>query len=144
MNKNFEIRQGVELVREGHAYDLHNCYVFGGIAVTSSRRAAVWFMPDAEFGSDQPAIVIEVTGISTLELSAGVARGAARDVDELGYKAPDDRDLEWLIAESQARDGDHMVLRLLPDDFLRIDAASLELREASPRDLPLFAACESR
>ncbi|HEX8781495.1 MAG TPA: hypothetical protein VF728_10050 [Nocardioides sp.] len=129
MARTFKVGQSNELVSSGKIYDLHGHYDFNGLAVLSGGRARLWFVPNDEHGVGRSSVVIEVEGVDYLELTSGVATGKVRDVDEMGYKNPGDRDLDWLLEERASTDGDHFVLRFGPNDFLRIHGQSMALRE---------------
>jgi hypothetical protein len=138
MNRNFIVGQGNELVLEGRIFDLHNCYDFSGIAIASTSCAQLWFKPNPEHSSNISPLVLEVHGLSVLELSSGVVLGTVRDLDEVGYKNPGDGDLDWLMSERTATGEDHLVFRFGPSDHIRIHGACAQLREQQDSCCCLF------
>lgn len=129
MKKSFTVGQANELVQHSRSYDLHNCYDFGGLSIAPTRRLRLWFTPNAEHGIGLPSLVIEMSGLEFLELSEGFGVRQLQDLAELGYKGPEDRDLDWLVGEDKATEADHLVFRFSPDDYLRVHARSADLCE---------------
>jgi hypothetical protein len=120
MRKNFEIGLSIELVQGGRVYDLHNCYYFSGIVIGSEQSVEIAFDPDRVHGIESPPLIIRFDAVDYLELSPGFGVRDTRDLDEVGYKNPDDRDDEWLQSEFQSDRGDHLFFRVGSDDFIRI------------------------
>lgn len=54
-------------------------------------------------------------------------------VAEVGYKAANDHEDEWLMSEEQAGPGDHLLFRFVDDEHIRLYAerANLELARAN-------------
>jgi hypothetical protein len=129
MARAFKVGQSNELVSAGKVYDVHNQYDFDGFAVLSGGRAYLWFVPNSEHGAGMPPVVIKIEGVDFVEVSSGVAMGKVRDVAEMGFKNPGDRDLEWLLGERASTDKDHFVISFGPSDFLRIHGDSMAVRE---------------
>lgn len=136
MARNFAVGQSNEFLSAGRLYDVHNQYDFLGVAIASSGHATLWFAPNEEWGQGMPPFAIEVEAVDYFAVSDGVGRGRVRDVDELGYKRPNDHDLDWLMDEGAATDEDHLVISFGPKDYLRIHGQRMLLREAAPRDPP--------
>lgn len=132
MKRDFALGQSNELLGGGKIYDLHNHYDLGGIAIFSTGCACVWFTPSEEHGAGRPAVVIDIGGIDHLEMTSGVAMGRVRDLVEMGYKSPDDPDLDWLMGERTAKADDHFVFSFGPIDFLRVHGTSMQLHERAP------------
>ncbi|HEY0839418.1 MAG TPA: hypothetical protein VGD74_04480 [Vulgatibacter sp.] len=130
MEKNFSVGDAIELVVGGVRYDLHNWYDFEGIVVLSEALAQLWFR---SHNGNEPSLVLEINGVTDLEVSSGVLMGRCRDVEEIGYKHPSDRDLDWLVAEERSTKRDHLVFRFGIDDYIRIhgERAGLFTRENS-------------
>lgn len=139
MERNFCVGQANELVLNGRVFDLHNCYDFLGIAVASTRAAQLWFTPSPAHTARTEHLVLEVEGLSVLEMTGGVTAGRVRDLDEVGYKNPGDADLEWLVGECGAEREDHLVFRFGPSDHVRVYGERAELREQKDAASDLFA-----
>jgi hypothetical protein len=129
MDRNFSVGQGNELLLEGQVFDLHNCYDFLGIAIASTRCAQLWFKPNPEHTQNVDLLVLEVRELSVLEVSKGILLGTVRDLDEVGYKNPGDKDLDWLVGERLATGRDHLIFRFGSSDHVRIHGASAGLYE---------------
>lgn len=131
MHRNFSVGQANELVLDGRIFDLHNWYDFTSLVIFSEKRVQLWFTPSPEHRDNGDVLVIDVQGVGALEITQDVLLGNARDLDEIGYKNPEDGDLDWLIGEHQATSADHLVFRFGPSDYVRVygDRAQLHVRE---------------
>lgn len=128
MEKDFYVGESCELVQAGRVFDLHNKFGFGGITVLPARAVRVRFEPDPTCGIGEPVVVLEFHDVEFLGLSSGFGTRATPDLDEFGYKNPQDSDLEWLLCESQATPQDHFLIRLGAIDFIRVYAGRAWLR----------------
>jgi hypothetical protein len=133
MEKKFELGQSNEILKGGRIYDLHNMYDFTGIYVGANRDVHISFQANAEQGRGQPSLALVFSGVDYLEFSPGFGARAVQDLDELGYKSPDDRDDEWLLTEQQATPGDHLFLRFGGGDFIRVHSQQARLRILNER-----------
>jgi hypothetical protein len=130
MQKDFQIGQSNELIKDGVLYDLHNLYDFGGIFVDGSRCVHISFMPNVVHGKGQHPIIVEFDEVDYLEFSQGFGMRPITELDEMGYKSPGDRDDKWLMTEEQAGADDHLFFRLgLGDDFVRVHSRRARLSE---------------
>jgi len=84
------------------------------------------------------ALVLDVNGVDRLELSDGVALGAVCDLEEIGFKNPDDNDLDWLVSESHATGEDHLVFSFGSKEYVRVhgERGHLEEYHGSVQSLP--------
>jgi hypothetical protein len=80
-------------------------------------------------GSEGRPLVLDIEGVDRLELSAGVTLGAVCDLDEIGFKNPDDDDLDWLVSESHATSSDHLVFSFGPKEHIRVHGKLCQMRE---------------
>jgi hypothetical protein len=133
MEKNFEIGQSNEVLAGGKVYDLHNLYDLSEVRIGRSRDVWISFEANAEHGQGQPRLVLTFAGVDYLEFSPRFGARPVRNVDEMGYKNPDDRQDEWLLTEQQATRADHLFLRLGGGDFIRVHSqrACLEVEGES-------------
>ncbi len=127
MNKNFSVGQANELIHDGRVYDLHNCYDFGGITIPGVGSVKLWFSPNPEHGKGQVPVAIEVESLEFLEFSEGFGVGGVESLDEMGYKSPGDRDLDWVAGEDKATSEDHLVFRFGPTTHIRIHGKRMVL-----------------
>lgn len=138
VERNFLVGQSNELVVGDRTFDIHNSYDFGGIAIASGGCVRLWFTPNQEHGRGVSAFVLDVTGVDRLELSEGVALGAVRDLEEVGFKNPDDNDLDWLVSEVHASRGDHLLFSFGSKEYIRVHGERCHLEEyhGSVQSLP--------
>ena len=131
MQKNFTIDQSIEVLNDGSIYDLHNRFDFGDLSISSGRAATLLLRPHEEYGKGLPTIQIEAIDVDFLELSEGFGTRDLPGIEELGYKYPNDRDLDWLMTEYQAKPDDHLVVRFSAEDYIRFHAREVLLTRCS-------------
>lgn len=134
MEKDFKIKYtSVEIIdREQHIYDIHNCYKFKGIKVTSDVESILDIFFNKISGewvkeSDPEKITFVFQGVKYLEFSKGFFIGDTTTVDEMGYKDPEDFDYDWLIGEEHFNGAQHFVFRFVYDEHIRVFAEKIEL-----------------
>ena len=127
MNKNFKIGQSNELVMDGKVYDLHNQYDLAVVAVGINCSLRLSFEPNPDHGAGCRSVTLEFREVDVLELSDELVTPGVRDIEELGYKEPSDRDDEWLLSEDQASPKDHLFIRLEGGHFIRVHGKSASL-----------------
>lgn len=139
MNKDFKIRHtSVEVIdAEQHVYDVHNCYKFRGIniRVDADNSLEVLFVKiSGEWvkESDPSKITFVFRGVKYLEFSKLFFVEQSSTIDELGYKAPEDNDYDWLMSEEHFTGDQHFVFRFVYGEHLRIFADSIELVTGEP------------
>jgi len=130
MIKNFHIEQGVELVQDGSVYDLHNDYGLRCI-MTGAKREILMLFSSAVDGRE---IALRFLDVSVLSISPSVVLPSEMYVDEIGYKAADDYDDEWLMNESQKGGGDHMIFRFEKSGSIRIYCRECNLNGGEQQD----------
>lgn len=128
IKKNFVVGQSNELIKENVLYDLHNLYDYVGCVLSSTSRFWVFFEPNSTYGTKQIPIAIEFEGLIFLEFSPNLGVGHVQDLEEMGYKSPDDRDDNWLLTEEQANGADHLFFRF-SGAFIRVNSIVAFLRE---------------
>jgi hypothetical protein len=129
MRKNFRIGQSVELVKGNLAFDLHNLYDYVGSFLFGARRLCMYFEPNPQFALGQMPIAVEFHNVEFLEFSPHFGTRDIHDLDEMGYKAPSDRDDNWLLTEEQATSADHLFFRFLGGAFIRVHSECAYLHE---------------
>lgn len=127
MQKNFTIGQSSELLHKGNSYDLHNRFDLERLSISPSRGLTLLLCPNIEYGEGLPTIRIEAVKVDFLELSEGLGTRDLPGIEELGYKRPDDADLDWLMGEQNAKPEDHLVLRFSAEDYIRFHAREVSL-----------------
>jgi hypothetical protein len=132
MNKTFKIGQSNELVQGGKVYDLHNQYDLSTVVISTDRSLRLSFEPNPEHGLGCPALDLDIDEIDFLELSKEIGTKGVRDIEEMGYKEPSDRDDEWLLSEDQASSTDHLFVRLADGHFIRVHGMNAVLTERIP------------
>lgn len=127
MDKNFVIDNSVGIEVEGLLYDLHNFYDFKELKVEVIVNAvSLLFSVGAEFEKEQKnkgvAISIKFLDVDYFELSPDFTSRLTQDLEEIGYKNPGDKDIDWLVGEKKSTEADHLLFRFANDEFLRIHA----------------------
>ena len=135
MKKSFEIgKGGNEVIKAGKAYDLHNLYDFVGIVLkTKDRHLQLLFTPNAEYGENEPPILLNFEDVDYLEFSPNFGMRTFSGLEEMGYKKHGDRDYDWLMDEQQATSDDHLFFRMDGDEFVRLHCRYADLVEEEVR-----------
>jgi hypothetical protein len=128
MEMDFALDQGNAVIRNGLLYDLHNFYDFAGAAIDGKKLVTMSFVPNRVHGSGAVPLTIEFSEIDVFELSPGFAVEDVTDIDEMGFKNPNDQDLDWLLDQRQATPTDHLVFRFAGGHFLRVHARIATLK----------------
>lgn len=129
MKKTFRVGQSNEIVSEGRIFDLHNNYDFSGISMSPGGRVQVSFLPSPDHGRDESPLALIFEGVDYIEMRLGLGKSSERDLEEVGYKSPSDRNDAWLLAEEYSTGLDHLFLRFSGEYFLRIHSESAFLSE---------------
>lgn len=135
MRKSFTIGQSNELVHDDNIYDLHNRFDLEHLSISPSRSLTLVLCPHVEYGRGLPSLRVEAVDVDFLELSNGFGTRDLSGIEELGYKSPDDTDLDWLMGEHQAKSEDHLVLRFSAEDYIRFHARDVSLVKGERVDL---------
>jgi len=129
MEKDFEVGQSNELVKDGRVYDLHNLYDFSGIHIGAQRCVRLSFSPNPEHGGGLRAVVIVFHRVDFLQVGGSLGATDITDLDEVGYKEPGDEDDSWLLDAVRRSPQAHLFFRLGADAFVRIHSARARLWE---------------
>ena len=127
MKKNFLINQGIELTVDAQCYDLHNFYDVISIIMNESEGLIINFSPSDGFEKNRSSLCLKFSDIEHLSYHLDMASVSTLDIDEAGYKSSDDDDLEWLKSEEQSDINDHLVIRFMKEDYIRVYASKAEL-----------------
>ena len=104
--------------------DLHNCYDFKELGFeVATKTASLKFEVNKSIdgsGEMMQAIVLKFSGVDHFELSPQFANSVSHYLAEMGYKNPDDSDLDWLVDEGRSTKSDHIVFRLANDEYIRL------------------------
>lgn len=130
MEKNFLIEGNVCVQSGSEQYDLHNHFSLVDVLVGTYDCSAMLRFKSNDCHAINPNInlVMVFLCIDYLDMSSGVLKGKLMDVEELGYKPPDDFDHDWLVAERKSNKEFHFFIRLIGDEYIRVHAESAELR----------------
>ena len=132
MKKNFIVDQGVYINIKNHCYDLHNNYEFIGcnIAPFKSIIYLTWIKLDRKWvkQSDPNKIDIVFHDILTFSISNTFMTEKVSTIQEIGYKDPDDKDLNWLNSEEHISQTYQIIFRFENDEFIRVGAEVAEVK----------------
>ena len=87
------------------------------------------FTPCEELIEVEPEIALSFGGINFLQLSDGFGLASISQVEEVGYKSPDDINLDYVDREKHAQECSHLVIRLDCDQSIRIGSERALLLE---------------
>ena len=123
MDKNFTVGQSNELISNNQLFDIHNEFNVGEFSFDGANA-------EIEFISLDGALTIHLRfeGIAFISFAKSTRAGSYWGVEEFGYKSPDDFDDNWLLSESQSTPEDHLFIRLVGDDYIRVFSSTAELR----------------
>lgn len=122
MKKNFTLNQ-ISIKFNGYSLDLHNIYDFSGLEINNEKTVRLIFSINSNFEVDEykaKKVVIEFIYVDYFRLSDNFVEKITPNLDEIGYKNPDDLDLMWLISEAKSAKKDHIIFRFENGEFVRI------------------------
>lgn len=127
MKKNFVLDGAVEVIVDDCLYDLHNSYDFIKLEMDIESKVVVLLFSEADSNrwgreSSSNTLSIKFQGVDYFELSPNFVKNLTVDLDEIGYKSPVDRNVNWLIGENKSSADDHIIFRFTNDEFVRIHA----------------------
>lgn len=128
MKKNFNVGQSNELLMAGKIYDIHNNYAFSSLLVMKN-FTELSFEPDREWGAGEPLITITFYRVKHFTLSDKFAVSDISHFEEVGYKGPDDQNLDFISGEQHADETSHLLFRFGSDQVIRIWAERALLSE---------------
>ncbi|MCX7512678.1 hypothetical protein [Frateuria sp. STR12] len=126
---NFLIEGSVGIRFEGKHFDLHSFFSIDKFIVNPGEGAVILeFVPIGDFKNESHNVKIlglQFSMISYLEFSPSFCANASDSLEEFGFKAPWDRDDNWLKTFEQSNAGDHLFIRLSSLEFFRIQCAEI-------------------
>ena len=134
MEKNFQIGQSNELIKNDIVYDLHNHYDFASLTIDCNRTMRLSFVAISEFGEEN-IIILEFKNLDYLGFSSNFGASKIKNLDEIGYKSPDDLDDQWLLSEQQASSIDHLFFRFEEEHFVRVHCKMAHFRKENAMPL---------
>src|SRR5689334_9769772 len=129
MSKNFKIYGGVILESQNFSFDIHNDFDLKGLSINLfdkelnilfERFESDWINGDLPIKFE-----LEFKNFKTFNISKNFFSSSDLTVDQIGYKEKDDTNMDWLIEEENFQEGFDYVIRLMNDEFLRINAANV-------------------
>ena len=130
MKKNFIVDQGVYIKIKNNCYDLHNNYDFISCKFEPFKSIIylTWLKLDTKWGnlSDPSKIVIVFHNILSFSMSNAFMTEKVTTIQEIGYKDPDDKDLDWLNGEEYFNPNSQIIFRFENDEFIRVGAGVVE------------------
>ena len=134
MTKDFQIKYtSVEVIdKDLHVYDIHNCYKFKGVALTYTSETKIEFYFEKIVGEwvkeiDPKKITFVFKGLKYLEFSKFFFIEQSSTIDELGYKAYEDVDYDWLMSEEHFTGEQHFIFRFIYGEHIRVFSERIEL-----------------
>ncbi len=134
MLKDFVIADAVAIQIGSQYIDLHNFYDFVQLRLSPMDGTVEMFfrrVSGLEAPADHPLTVeLLFSDVDYLAVSSEVGKQSERSVHEIGYKEPNDTDLDWLDDEKHATPAAHLFVGLDNDQFVRIHARRVQARLA--------------
>ncbi|MFT4926262.1 MAG: hypothetical protein ACI8WB_002360 [Phenylobacterium sp.] len=124
MKKNYMIDQAIAVHCETLYFDLHNEYDFKQFNFkVDSKTLSLLFEPNIYASNDNKklgGITMIFSSVDYLEVSHDFVNHVTHSLIEMGYKTPNDKDLDWLITEKNFEADHHVVLRFSNDEYIRL------------------------
>lgn len=123
--RNFVLNSEIYLsIDGGKSRDIHNTFDFSIVNLDFQKMEAVFVLkPYRNEHSD----VIELTfqNVNYFQFTENPFTQHCDAIHEVGYKRIDDHNMDWIMAESDYKQGDHFILRLTNGADLRIGAENM-------------------
>jgi hypothetical protein len=130
MRSNFTIDQNVGLEGEFGYLDVHNCYNLVGIVTAFDKRCVRlnFVVNEHALKGSPPAFALELREVSVFQGSFDEGAADPLDIDEVTFRAPDERDLDVSGGglTQKSNEGDQLVLRFF-NGHLRIGATTADV-----------------
>lgn len=113
---------------ETMSFDLHNNYDFKAVDFHIASKTFSLIFESAscmEFkGKKADTLMIRFIDVDYLKFSDGFVQHVTHDLAEIGYKNPQDNDLDWLMGEKNCEALDHMIFRFANDEYIKLHSSS--------------------
>jgi hypothetical protein len=130
MKKNFIIADSIAIQTQEGYYDIHNNFYMNELVVDFMSRSTKIrfdrFFDESKLLKKKESLTLIFSNIDYFNISTNFLHVMPRDVEEFGYKSPDDFDHDWLISESDVNEVDHFFIRFSEDEFIRIHGSNIE------------------
>ena len=129
MKKTFIIDQSIALQVGNAYYDLHNMYDFMALHIKPKESLVVMkFKKILHVSMDKPhQIQLSFNDVDFFEISSKIMQVKTMNLSEIGYKYPEDNDLDWLLNEDENSIVNHMIFRFEGDEYIRIHSKKVNL-----------------
>lgn len=131
MLKNFSFEGSVGVRFENKHYDLHSFFSVERIVILPSNSSLlIKFVAIDQFVSLTHGVKwlsLIFMGIDYLEFSPQFCKIRTDTLEEFGFKAPNDKDDNWLKSTDHSLPSDHLFVRFSNLEFMRILCRSLRI-----------------
>jgi len=119
----YTLDQSIALEIGKHYFDLHNDYELVSAIHDRTRCYLSFVKREAKWVKDQDPthLIVVFEQVTFFQVSVGTR--LPNSIEEIGFKGPDDWDLDWFSQTSDAETM-HILFRLEADEFVRIGAGS--------------------
>ena len=99
-------------------------HTYIGPYLIENRKLFLKFIRDTEFAispvSEAKIVSLAFSGVDYFEIGNEMIRQMDNQIEVIGFKNPDDRDIDWLLDQDQSKEEDHIVFVFSNDGHLRI------------------------
>jgi hypothetical protein len=131
MKRNFSTYGGVVLQINNNSFDTHNDYSFDQFTINVIEKGfTIYFKKKAEKRVDRKlpmTFSIDFDYFTLLKISGNFMSSDNLTIDQIGYKDKNDFDIDWLIEDENFNDDLDLIIRLVDNDYLRINAKTCVL-----------------
>lgn len=128
MLTNFTFEGSVGILYKEKHFDLHSFFSLSGLSISFKEGTVLLEFQSIKEFIDRTygvgALAVEFSGITYLELSPKICANVSDSLEEFGFKAPDDRDDNWLKTIDQFESEDHLFIRLSSLEFIRVQCTT--------------------
>ena len=123
MTTPFRVNDSISISVGEKYYDLHNFFDFCGMETNEKgTMLTLLFLRNPKFAEQVPGnkgIRLIFRDVTCVEKSPGVEKGNIKNLDEIGFKNPTDKNLDWLVESIKSAPEDHIVFRFEGDEYIR-------------------------